>query len=73
MPAGDAASALQHDDVLLVRSQVAALFRVHPNTVTLWADAGKLTPLRTVGGQRRYRESEVRALLASINPEAGAA
>ena len=34
----------------------------------LWeeAKAGKLTSIRTLGGHRRYRETEVRALLAGI-------
>jgi excisionase family DNA binding protein len=48
---------------LLTPSEVATLFRVDPKTVTRWAKAGKLTPIRTLGGHRRYRESEVRALL----------
>jgi predicted site-specific integrase-resolvase len=42
---------------------VATLFRVDPKTVTRWAKAGKLTSIRTLGGHRRYRESEERALL----------
>jgi excisionase family DNA binding protein len=49
---------------LLTPSEVAALFRVDPKTVTRWAKAGKLTSIRTLGGHRRYRESEVRALLS---------
>ena len=48
---------------LLSPSEVATLFRVDPKTVTRWAKAGKLTSIRTLGGHRRYRESEVRALL----------
>ena len=39
--------------------EVAARFHVNPKTVTRWAKAGKLTPIRTLGGHRRYRESEV--------------
>lgn len=50
-------------DALFTPAEVAALFRVDPKTVTRWARAGKLTSLRTLGGHRRYRESEVRALL----------
>jgi excisionase family DNA binding protein len=42
------------------------MFRVDPKTVTRWAKAGKLTSIRTLGGHRRYREAEVRALLAGI-------
>ena len=44
-------------------SEVATLFRVDPKTVTRWAKAGKLSSIRTLGGHRRYRESEVRDLL----------
>ena len=50
-------------DHLLTPSEVAALFRVDPKTVTRWAKAGKLTSIRTLGGHRRYKSSEVKALL----------
>ena len=45
--------------------EVAALYRVDPKTVTRWAKAKRLTSNRTLGGHRRYYESEVRALLAA--------
>ena len=51
---------------LLTTAEVATMFRVDPKTVTRWAKAGKLTSIRTLGGHRRYRESEVKALLNSI-------
>ena len=51
------------DETLLTPSEVAALFRVNPKTVTLWARLGKLPSVRTLGGHRRYRESEVQSLL----------
>jgi excisionase family DNA binding protein len=54
---------------LLTPAEVAAMFRVDPKTVTRWAKAGKLSSIRTLGGHRRYRESEVRALLAGVLPE----
>jgi excisionase family DNA binding protein len=50
-------------EALLTPAEVASLFRVDPKTVTRWAKAGKLTTLRTLGGHRRYLESEVRGLL----------
>jgi excisionase family DNA binding protein len=50
-------------DPLLTPAEVAAMFRVDPKTVTRWANAGKLASVRTPGGHRRYRESQVRALL----------
>jgi excisionase family DNA binding protein len=46
-------------------AEVAALFRVDPKTVTRWADAGKMTAVRTLGGHRRYRADEVQNLLVS--------
>src|SRR6478735_8674512 len=52
---------------LLTPAEVASLFRVDPKTVTRWAKAGKLNSIRTLGGHRRYRESEVRALLERAN------
>jgi excisionase family DNA binding protein len=55
-------------EALLTPAEVAALFRVDPKTVTRWAKAGKLTSLRTLGGHRRYRESEVRNLLVEAVP-----
>lgn len=48
---------------LLTPGEVARLFGVNPKTITRWASAGKLTPVRTLGGHRRYRASEVYALL----------
>jgi excisionase family DNA binding protein len=50
-------------DRLLTPGEVAALFRVDPKTVTRWAAAGRISSIRTPGGHRRFRESEVRALL----------
>ena len=50
-------------EALLSPAEVAQLFRVDPKTVTRWANSGKLTSMRTLGGHRRYRESEVRNLL----------
>lgn len=50
-------------EVLLTPAEVASLFRVDPKTVTRWAKAGKLTAIKTLGGHRRYRKSEVESLL----------
>lgn len=51
------------DDRLLTPGEVAELFRVDPKTVTRWAASGRIGSIRTPGGHRRFRESEVRALL----------
>ena len=53
---------------LLTPAEVATLFRVDPKTVTRWAKAGKLTSIRTLGGHRRYKESEVKELLKATTP-----
>ena len=53
-------------EVLLTPAEVASLFRVDPKTVTRWAKSGKLTSIRTLGGHRRYKESEVKSLLTLI-------
>lgn len=49
---------------LMTPAEVAALFRVDPKTVARWAAAGKIQTIRTLGGHRRYRATEVQALLA---------
>ena len=40
---------------LLTPSEVAAMFRVNPKTVTRWARAGKISAIRTLGGHRRFK------------------
>jgi excisionase family DNA binding protein len=61
-----------NSEKLLTPSEVAAMFRVDPKTVTRWAKAGKLSSIRTLGGHRRYRESEIRDLIAvSTQEDAG--
>jgi excisionase family DNA binding protein len=46
-------------NLLLTPAEVAAAFRVDPKTVSRWAKAGKLSSVRTLGGHRRYLETEV--------------
>jgi excisionase family DNA binding protein len=63
-PTHDGSSADQgQPDALLTPGEVATLFRVNPKTVTRWARAGKLTAIRTLGGHRRFRASEIRDCL----------
>ena len=52
---------------LMTPAEVATAFRVDVKTVTRWARAGKLTCIRTLGNHRRYRESEVKALLTGTS------
>ncbi|HRY09847.1 MAG: BldC family transcriptional regulator [Actinobacteria bacterium] len=60
---------LSNPEELLTPSEVAALFRVDPKTVTRWAKAGKLSCVKTLGGHRRYLASEVNALLEGALPQ----
>jgi excisionase family DNA binding protein len=57
-------------DALLTPAEVAALFRVNPKTVTRWARAGKISAIRTLGGHRRFRASEIRRSLEEMAREA---
>ena len=51
---------------LLTPAECAAIWKVDPKTITRWSKAGKLTAIRTLGGHRRYRKSEVTALLEPV-------
>lgn len=63
---------MAHPDVLN-SSDVAALFDVSLETVSRWADAGKLAHFRTPGGHYRFRREDVEAFLRPVNPTAEAA
>ena len=54
------------ENELLTPSEVAAMFRVNPKTVTRWARSGKISAVRTLGGHRRFRADEIRRFLAEI-------
>lgn len=56
---GGSMNRMSDAEVLLTPKEVAQRFHVNPKTVTRWAKAGKLTAIRTLGGHRRYRESEI--------------
>jgi len=60
---------LDAPDRLLTPSEVAQMFRVNPKTVTRWARAGKLTAIRTLGGHRRFRASEIERCLREMSTE----
>ncbi len=55
-------AAMDDPEELLTPAEVAAMFAVGPKTVTRWARAGKLHAIKTLGGHRRYKASEVRRL-----------
>jgi excisionase family DNA binding protein len=51
-------SVSEHDR-LLTPAEVAALFHVDPKTVTRWSNQGRLPSIRTLGGHRRFRWSDI--------------
>lgn len=53
----------QQTVTLLTPAEVAKAFNVDPKTVTRWAKDNKIGSIRTPGGHRRYRASEIDALL----------
>ena len=54
------------ENELLTPSEVAEMFRVNPKTVTRWARAGRISAVRTLGGHRRFRASEMRRILEEV-------
>jgi excisionase family DNA binding protein len=57
------------DDDLLTPREVAELFGVRTTTIARWAREGRLSPLRTPGGHRRYSRGDVRKLLEAENAD----
>ncbi len=60
---------IENPERLLTPGEVALMFRVDPKTVTRWASSGRIRSIRTPGGHRRFRESEVTDLLADLTVE----
>lgn len=56
------------EDDLLRPSEVAEIFGVRTPTIARWAREGRLTPLRTPGGHRRYTRAGIRELLGREAP-----
>lgn len=61
---------IETSERLLTPGEVALMFRVDPKTVTRWASAGRIGSIRTPGGHRRFRETEVRSMLAELTVDA---
>ena len=58
-----------HDQLLRPR-EVAEIFGVRTTTIARWAREGRLTPVRTPGGHRRYsRDAVVRLLANDTTPD----
>ena len=57
------ASPWEGAEPLLTSGEVALMFGVDTKTVGRWANAGLIGSIRTPGGHRRFRQSEVTAFL----------
>jgi excisionase family DNA binding protein len=57
---------------LLTPKEVGEMLRVNPKTVTRWAKTGKLPAIKTLGGHRRFRRSDIEAAVAAVQHEGGA-
>jgi excisionase family DNA binding protein len=76
-PAGPGEKVTASDDqlrgaqsqALMTPGEVARLFRVDPKTVSRWAMSGRVGSVRTIGGHRRFRKSEVETLLAGLTQD----
>jgi len=54
-------------DRFLRTSEVALLLQVSPKTVSRWAKEGRLPYMATLGGHRRFPQSEIRRLTEDLN------
>jgi excisionase family DNA binding protein len=52
--------------IWLTPAQAAPRLKVETRTLQRWANARRLTVVRTLGGHRHYMEAEVDALAASL-------
>ncbi|HYH52025.1 MAG TPA: BldC family transcriptional regulator [Acidimicrobiia bacterium] len=59
----DDMTAAERNGELLTPAEVAEIFRVNAKTVSRWAQSGKLSVVRTLGGHRRFRRTEIDAQL----------
>lgn len=54
---------VEPENRLLTPREAANAFGVTVKTLGRWARAGRLSSVRTLGGHRRFRAHEIRALL----------
>ena len=54
----------KRSEQFLTTGEIARLFRVHPKTMTKWANSGPIRSTRTPGGHRRFSVSDVTSFVA---------
>ena len=52
----------------LSTATAARILSVHPDTLTRWAENGKVPHWITPGGQRRYRRADIDAIRTPVEP-----
>jgi excisionase family DNA binding protein len=57
---------MENPERLLTPGEVAQMFNVAPKTVSRWASTGRIGSIRTPGGHRRFRASEIDGLLSDL-------
>ena len=57
---------MENPERLLTPGEVALMFNFAPKTVTRWASTGRIGSIRTPGGHRRFRASEIDGLLSDL-------
>lgn len=55
---------------VLLPVEVGRVFGVSPATVVRWAKRGRIPAIKTIGGHHRFRESDVRRVLAEMGRRA---
>jgi excisionase family DNA binding protein len=55
----------------LKTSEVAHLLNVSPKTISRWAKEGRLPYMATLGGHRRFPETEIQRLTDDLNRTPG--
>lgn len=57
------------EDPLMKPGEIGRMLHVSARTVSLWAIKGKIPFITTPGGHRRFRESDVRKLLETVEED----
>ena len=52
---------------LISPKQASLMVGVSTATLRLWAEAGKLSAVRTLGGQRRYKLNDIKNIIENSN------
>lgn len=48
-------------------AEVASILQVSPKTISRWAKEGRLAYMSTLGGHRRFKESQIQQLTDDLN------